>query len=219
LHVINEVCELKSCNNCVYFENKKRKDLYMWMSKTPHGPSAKFLVQNVHTMSEVKMTGNCLKGSRPILMFDKTFDSEPHYQLLKEMFTQIWGSPKGHPHVKPFVDHVLSLFIVDGRIWFRNYQIVFSGTAEGEGKKGKGDTTLVEIGPRFVLNPVRIFSGSFGGPCLWENPSYVSPNLMRHDLKARRSSKYSTKVNAKSKRADHKEEHRPEVDQLDDVFK
>ena len=36
---------------------------YMWVSKSPHGPSAKFLLQNVHTMSEVKLTGNCLKGA------------------------------------------------------------------------------------------------------------------------------------------------------------
>jgi ribosome biogenesis protein BRX1 len=49
---------------------------------------------------------------------------------------------------------------------------------------------LVEIGPRFVLNPVRIFSGSFGGPTLWQNPNYVSPNLARSQLKTRKSAKY-----------------------------
>lgn len=32
------------------------------------------------------------------------------------------------------------------------------------------------IGPRFVLNPIRIFEGSFGGPTLFQNPHYVSPN-------------------------------------------
>jgi len=26
---------------------------------------------SVHTMSELKMTGNCLKGSRPLLSFDE----------------------------------------------------------------------------------------------------------------------------------------------------
>lgn len=30
-------------------------------------------------------------------------------------------------------------------------------------------------GPRFVLNPIKIFDGSFGGATLWENPHYVSP--------------------------------------------
>lgn len=218
LHLINEVAELKNCNNCVYLENKKRKDLYLWVSKTPHGPSAKFLLQNIHTMSETKMTGNCLKGSRPLLLFDKNFDAQPHYQLMKEMFTQTFGSPKGHPHVKPFIDHILSFFIVDDRIWFRNYQVVFSGNQEGEGKKGKGDMMLVEIGPRMVLNPVRIFSGSFGGPALWENPNYTSPNLIRQQLKTRKSAKYTNKVNAKEMRADHAETHQLSEDELDNVF-
>eukprot|EP00954_Amorphochlora_amoebiformis_P022189 1351554-Amorphochlora_amoeboformis.AAC.3 len=40
-------------------------------------------------MSELKLTGNCLKGSRPILFFDKTFDTTPTYKLLKEMFIQV----------------------------------------------------------------------------------------------------------------------------------
>lgn len=44
--VIPEICELKNCNNCVYIEMRKKKDVYMWLSKVPHGPSAKFLVQN-----------------------------------------------------------------------------------------------------------------------------------------------------------------------------
>ena len=33
-------------------------------------------------------------------------------------------------------------------------------------------------GPRFVLNLIRIFDGSFGGATLYENPHYVSPNLV-----------------------------------------
>ena len=37
---------------------------------------------------------------------------------------QVFGSPKGHPKVKPFVDHILSFFIADNRIWVRNYQSV-----------------------------------------------------------------------------------------------
>ena len=36
----------------------------------PSGPSAKFLVENIHTLEELKLTGNCLKGSRPLLNFD-----------------------------------------------------------------------------------------------------------------------------------------------------
>ncbi len=71
-------------------------------SKTPNGPSAKFQVQNIHTMDELKMTGNCLKGSRPILSFDKEFDEKPHWTLIKEMFTQMFGVPKGAPQIQAF---------------------------------------------------------------------------------------------------------------------
>ncbi|XP_038661900.1 ribosome biogenesis protein BRX1 homolog [Scyliorhinus canicula] len=46
LFVINEICEMKNCNKCLYFEAKKKQDLYMWISNVPHGPSAKFLIQN-----------------------------------------------------------------------------------------------------------------------------------------------------------------------------
>lgn len=86
---INEACEMKNCNLTLYFEARKKKDLYMWVAKTPDGPSAKFLVENIHTMDELKMTGNSLKGSRPILSFDKGFDAEPHFSLLRELFAQV----------------------------------------------------------------------------------------------------------------------------------
>jgi len=33
-------------------------------------------------------------------------------------------------------------------------------------------------GPRFVLNLIKVFEGSFGGPTLYENPSYVTPNAV-----------------------------------------
>jgi ribosome biogenesis protein BRX1 len=45
LSTINEICELKSCNNCIFFEMKKT-DCFLWVSKTPNGPSAKFALSN-----------------------------------------------------------------------------------------------------------------------------------------------------------------------------
>ncbi|KAJ3605620.1 hypothetical protein NHX12_027665 [Muraenolepis orangiensis] len=171
LFVINEVCEIKNCNKCLYFEAKKKQDLYMWISNSPHGPSAKFLVQNIHTLAELKMTGNCLKGSRPLLSFDPKFDEEPHLALLKELFTQTFATPHYHPKSQPFVDHVFTFSLADNRIWFRNYQII------------EEDGALVEIGPRFVLNLIKIFQGSFGGPTLYENPYFQSPNMHRRELR------------------------------------
>lgn len=46
LTLLNELADLNSCNNTIFFETRKHQDLYMWLSKTPHGPSAKFLIQN-----------------------------------------------------------------------------------------------------------------------------------------------------------------------------
>ena len=36
--------------------------------------------------------------------------------------------------------------------------------------------SLVEVGPRCCFNPIKMFAGSFGGPVLYDNPAYVSPN-------------------------------------------
>lgn len=98
----------------------------------------------MHTMAELKLTGNCLRGSRPLLSFDPTFSEKPQYQLLKELFTQIFGVPKHHPKSQPFFDHVYTFTVLDNRIWFRNFQILSE------------DGALAEIGPRFVLNPVSV---------------------------------------------------------------
>ncbi|XP_025839876.2 ribosome biogenesis protein BRX1 homolog [Vulpes vulpes] len=185
LFVINEVCEMKNCNKCIYFEAKKKQDLYMWLSNSPHGPSAKFLVQNIHTLAELKMTGNCLKGSRPLLSFDPAFDELPHYALLKELLIQIFSTPRYHPKSQPFVDHVFTFTILDNRIWFRNFQII------------EEDAALVEIGPRFVLNLIKIFQGSFGGPTLYENPHYQSPNMHRRIIRSITAAKYKEKQQVK----------------------
>jgi ribosome biogenesis protein BRX1 len=46
LEDLNELCELNNCNNCLYFEVRKHQDMYLWMAKTPNGPSVKFMVHN-----------------------------------------------------------------------------------------------------------------------------------------------------------------------------
>lgn len=145
-------------------------------------------------MDELKFTGNCLKGSRPFLSFDAQFDSTPHHRLMKETLKQvrsgsasvirvlfaykhhhqIFGTPKGHPKSKPFIDHVFSFYILDNKIWFRNFQL---SEEKIEGQK-KPERVLVEIGPRFVLSPVKILSGGFQGVPIYENEHYVSPNAV-----------------------------------------
>jgi len=186
LFVINEVAEMKNCNECVFFEMRKKRDLYMWVSNIPHGPSARFLVENVHTMDELKLAGNCLKGSRPILSFNKKFDDSLHATILKKMFTNIFATPPEHPKSKPFVDRVMTFSLVENRIWVRNYQII-----------NQKDMSLTEIGPRFVLNLIRIFDGSFGGATLYENPHYFSPNEHRRRLREQAAFRYLNKTAAK----------------------
>ena len=198
---INMICEVKSCNSCIFFEYHKHQDLFMWVSKTPQGPSAKFHVLNIHTIDELKLTGNSLLGSRPVLSFDKTFDTQPHYKLLKEMFTQVFGTPLGHPKSKPFVDHVMTFSIADDKILFRNYQIIDKGRSkkdiEGDVRKAASTHDLLEIGPRFVLNLVKVFSGSFGGQTLFANANYQTPNRTRQLEKKRKGAKFATRQEAK----------------------
>ncbi|MCL4130258.1 UNVERIFIED_CONTAM: hypothetical protein GTU68_036882 [Idotea baltica] len=121
---INEIAEMKNCNKCIYFENKKHQDLYMWMSNITKGPSIKFMVENVHSMKELKLTGNSLKGTRPLLCFDPLFDKNPQNSLMKELFKQVFNAPRGHPKTQPFFDRVFVFSLVDDKVWFRNYQIV-----------------------------------------------------------------------------------------------
>jgi hypothetical protein len=41
---INDLCYQRSCNNCIYLEARKQKDFFMWVMKSPEGPSIKFAV-------------------------------------------------------------------------------------------------------------------------------------------------------------------------------
>jgi ribosome biogenesis protein BRX1 len=66
---------------------------------------------------------------------------------------------------------VLLYSIHNAILGVRNYQIT-----EGTERVGGNKTKLIEIGPRMVLVPIRIFSGSMGGVTLYQNPAYISPN-------------------------------------------
>jgi hypothetical protein len=44
-------------------------------------------------------------------------------QVMKEMLIQTFGVPSGHRAAKPFHDHVISFFYLDGRVWLRHYQV------------------------------------------------------------------------------------------------
>ena len=210
LYSANEVAEMKNCNKVLLFEGRKKGDLYMWMSDTARGPSAKFQVENVHTAAQLKMTGNCLKGSRPLLSFDMAFNApdKPHLQILKELFVQTFGIPKNYPKSQPFYDRVYTFSLIDDKIWFRHYQIL-----------PEEDGSLAEIGPRFVLNPIKVFNSSFSGETLWENPRYMTPTASRQLLKKMKAGKYLQNVTSKAAyEASRPTESTYKVDKTDEVF-
>ncbi|POW17208.1 hypothetical protein PSTT_00601, partial [Puccinia striiformis] len=177
---INELADLNSCNHALYFECRRHTDLYLWAARCPNGPSIRFHVLNVHTMDEMKMTGNCLKGSRPI----------------------VFAVPKNARKAKPFVDHIISFSIVNSLLlyhsssknpalinrflscmdrFYKNLQSIHQQQFNPKKKSTESsiveddDLSLTEIGPRFVLTPIKLFEGSFSGPCLWENKDFVPP--------------------------------------------
>ena len=187
-------------------------------------------------MEELNFTGNCLKGSRPILSFDAAFDKAAHLRVLKELLTHTFGVPQGSRKVKPFVDHVMGFTIADEKVWVRCYQISETEGAkkgkEGEvvdeaqiavGARGETNISLVEIGPRFVLTPIVILEGSFGGPVIFENKEFVSPNQVRSDLRRQKAGRYNRRAEGMLERKVKKRdlglrtgEGVREVDELDD---
>ncbi|CAL9767229.1 unnamed protein product [Musa acuminata subsp. burmannicoides] len=101
---LNELIELRNCSSCLFFDCRKQKDLYRWMVKCPSGPSVKFLVNAVYTMEELKLTGNHLKRSHPILTFSSNFDKVPCIFFSSQLFGLLLyiQYPKGPLESKTF---------------------------------------------------------------------------------------------------------------------
>jgi ribosome biogenesis protein BRX1 len=223
--LLNSLADLHSCNVIFFLEAKKNgQDLYLWLSRPPNGPTIKFHLNNLHTMGELGagFAGNCLKGGRGLVVFDRSFDEQgpdmgapgsEYRALVREMLRGVFCVPKrGVRGMKPFIDRIIGIFGVDGKIWIRVYEI-----REAEaGKKKDGDETikpvpkgkdnslpevsLVEIGPRFVLTPIVILEGSFGGPVIYENKEYVSPNQVRSDIRRGKAGRYSQRRDGQTDR-------------------
>ena len=96
----------------------------------------------------------------------------------------------------------------DNKIWIRVYEIKetsasaskskpdaetangVNGEAADNTKRGENKISLVEIGPRFVLTPIVILESSFGGPVIYENKQFVSPNAVRSQLRLKKADKH-----------------------------
>ena len=107
----------------------------------------------------------------------------------------------------------------------RNYQILEqqpSNAKEAHEIKRSGytmSTSLVEIGPRFVLDPIRIFRGSFGGQTLYRNPNYTSPNESRAMARKAKGRVYEDRKMSQKLRKERKAEIVVPEDPLDSVFR
>ena len=66
--------------------------------------------------------------------------------------------------------------------------------------------SLVEIGPRFVLTPIRIFEGAFGGATVYSNPEFVSPAAIRTAMRREKGDKYKVRRLAESERGRRREQ-------------
>merc|ERR1711997_766514 len=94
------------------------------------------------------------------------------------------------------------------KIWFRHYQVL-----------PEEDGSLAEIGPRFVLNPIKIFDASFSGATLWESPNFTTPAKKRALLKKMKAGKYIRHVETKAAyEASRPTESTYKVDETDEVF-
>lgn len=218
LDITNEIAELHNCDTVMLFEARKRQDLYLWLSKSPFGPCIKFHVANLHTMDELSFPGNNLMHSRPLVTFDPAFDETPMMKLTKELLLQVFTAPAGHRRTKPFVDHVISFTYVDGRIWFRHYQIVDAALNEKLTDKSV-ESTLVEIGPRFVMAPIKCFSQAFHGATLWENSGFISPNEVRRAMRKRAADKTVSRAGQREKRRKHEDKNKIVHDDIHKVFR
>jgi ribosome biogenesis protein BRX1 len=112
------------------------------------------------------------------------------------------------------------------QIWVRNYQILEQKSENAleahKEKKLSGlteSTSLVEIGPRFVLEPIRIFRGSFGGQTLFQNPRFVSPNEIRAAAKRKQGRAYEMRKDSQMSRKERKAGIIVPEDPLDSVFR
>ena len=161
---LNDLAEMHSCNNILYLEGRKKLS-FLWIIHYPSGPSVKFAMQNLHSSEELRLTGNCLKASRPILSFDNSFKSTPTLQLVQQIFTQTFATPQGHPKSMPFIDHVFSFSHINNKIYFRNFEVT---------EKNK-EISLTEIGPRFVLTLIKVLDGVTNGETLYKNGKFLTP--------------------------------------------
>ena len=57
---------MKNCSKVLYFEGRKKKDLFLTVADVDEGPTVRFNVEGLNTLGELKFTGNSLKVTKTI---------------------------------------------------------------------------------------------------------------------------------------------------------
>lgn len=214
LFQLNELAELNSCTHALFLETRKPDDLYLWLAQCPSGPSVRFHVENVHTLDELSYGGNCMIGSRPILSFDASLGQSSHGKIIQDLLTAVFGTPLSCRKARPYFDHVFQFGVADGRVWFRNYQVVDDAQAQLQ----VNGMSLVEIGPRFVLNPVKLFAGSFSGATLWSNDNFMSGAAVRAQTRRSKAGLHMKRVTSNENSLIRKQHSQIERNEVEKVF-
>jgi ribosome biogenesis protein BRX1 len=95
---------------------------------------------------------------------------------------------------------------------------------------GPPQTSLTEIGPRFVLTPIRIFEGAFGGATVYSNPGktpfiylwttvyitleFISPTAIRSAIRREKGGKYKYRKDTQAESTRRKEMRKLDEDDL-----
>jgi len=137
------------------------------------------------------------------VVFDSSFEDSnaEHKSLIREMLRGLFCVPaRGVRGMKPFVDRITAVYWLDGKIWIRVYEVREAEKEKKEGQKEKTELSLIEIGPRFVLTPVLILEGSFGGAVIYKNEQYVSGNQIRSETRRKADVKFRRTSEAEQRR-------------------
>ena len=182
--MINELCEIKSCNGAPYLEARKHRDLYLWLARAPHArePSSS---HNVHTMESLPRA--TARAHAPAAAFDGLRSAGPAAAAerprrtapLRALLTATFGTPR--PPAQAVLRPRPAFSRADGRVWVRHYQIAETddGRAPPTSRPRPPPATSSSRSARLVLQPIRVFAGAFGGATLYANSAFVRPRAAR----------------------------------------
>jgi ribosome biogenesis protein BRX1 len=204
---LEEIAGDRHCDVAAVFETRHRRvnrECYFWIARVPDGPSVNFFIEDAQSIKDLKLIGNCLKGSRPILQFDPGLEDGGVFSISANLLGRLFSVPFEEPRSKPFVDRTMIFLRVGDSIVMRHYQIQWG--------EGEALTVLAEVGPRVRLVPHFVLAGAFKGHKLWKNEGFISPYA---ELKAERREKAAARKRGRERQAT-REERRLQVPVLTD---